>query len=179
MIQDQDLEKLTDKQRAFIEAYTSQSGNRNITKSAIIAGFSKHTANAIGSRLLRRPDIRAIVDSRLNLTYEVWRQEGIDAYRTLDLKSPVRAKYWELTGKSAGWLKDNEVTINHLTVSQDDILKLRNSLQSKGLQIDNQSASISSGVIEPIHTTDSGTTASEMTPDYNESQRESDDTSNT
>lgn len=54
--------KLTDKQRAFINAYLV---SWNATKAAIEAGYSAKTAYAIGEQNLRKLDIREEIDRRI------------------------------------------------------------------------------------------------------------------
>lgn len=54
--------KLTDKQRAFIEFYLS---HWNATKAAIDAGYSEKTARVIGPENLSKPAIKAAIDARL------------------------------------------------------------------------------------------------------------------
>lgn len=50
--------KLTAKEQRFIDAYLGNP-ERNATKAAIEAGYSKHTAGVMGSRLLKKVHIRA------------------------------------------------------------------------------------------------------------------------
>ena len=54
--------KLTDKQRAFINAYLV---SWNATKAAIEAGYSAKTAYAIGEQNLRKLEIRAEINRRI------------------------------------------------------------------------------------------------------------------
>lgn len=55
-------EKLTDKQRAFIEAYLT---SWNATQAAIDAKYSKKTARVIGPENLSKPAIQAAIAARL------------------------------------------------------------------------------------------------------------------
>jgi len=54
--------KLTSKQRLFIAEYLK---DKNASRSASAAGYSKKTARAIGSRLLTNVDIRAEIEKKL------------------------------------------------------------------------------------------------------------------
>lgn len=51
------------KRKAFVRYYLGEAQG-NATKAAILAGYSEHTAPQIGSRLLRRPDIKEAVQAR-------------------------------------------------------------------------------------------------------------------
>ncbi len=52
-------DKLTVKQRRFIEAYTG-----NATEAAILAGYRKQSARAIGAENLTKPNIIAAIQAR-------------------------------------------------------------------------------------------------------------------
>jgi phage terminase small subunit len=54
---------LTDKQQMFCEHYLI---SLNATKAAKLAGYSEATAYASGAENLRKPEIRAYIDERLN-----------------------------------------------------------------------------------------------------------------
>jgi phage terminase small subunit len=54
---------LSNKQRAFVEAYLAN--GFNATKAAIAAGYSEKTAYSIGSENLRKPEISEAVKQRL------------------------------------------------------------------------------------------------------------------
>lgn len=53
---------MTDKQTLFIEHYLT---HFNATKAAIQAGYSEDTAYSIGSENLLKPEIKAVIDSRV------------------------------------------------------------------------------------------------------------------
>lgn len=55
-------QKLTTKQRLFVEAYLA---NPNATKAAIKAGYSEKTAASQGERLLRNVEIARLVKQRI------------------------------------------------------------------------------------------------------------------
>lgn len=63
MAEEGTTEKLTDKQQLFCEHYLIC---MNATKAAKLAGYSEPTAYAIGAENLRKPQIRAYIDARLN-----------------------------------------------------------------------------------------------------------------
>lgn len=54
---------LSDKQRAFVEHYVR---TWNATQAAKLAGYSDKAAYAIGAENLRKPQIRAAIDTRLD-----------------------------------------------------------------------------------------------------------------
>lgn len=57
--------KLTDKQRLFADFYCGEA-NLNATKAAIMAGYSPKTATIIGFENLRKPNISAYIEQRLD-----------------------------------------------------------------------------------------------------------------
>ena len=57
-------QRLTPKQRRFLEAYLGEAG-WNAAKAARIAGYPERTARSIGCENLTKPDIRAAIDERL------------------------------------------------------------------------------------------------------------------
>lgn len=54
--------RLTPKQQLFIDSYLV---HFNATKAAIQAGYSEKTAYSIGSELLKKPELSALIDARL------------------------------------------------------------------------------------------------------------------
>jgi len=66
---DEDGCKLTDKQRRFVEEYCA---SLNATQAAIDAGYSEKTAHSIGHENLRKPEIDAAIQARME-------QEGMTA----------------------------------------------------------------------------------------------------
>ena len=54
--------KLTEKQRRFADEYIRTG---NIRQSAILAGYSEKTAHVVGSENIRKPNIKAYIDKRL------------------------------------------------------------------------------------------------------------------
>lgn len=53
---------LTTKQRLFVEAYLA---NPNATEAAIKAGYSKKTAGSVGAENLKKPEIAALLEKRV------------------------------------------------------------------------------------------------------------------
>jgi hypothetical protein len=117
--------ELTDKQIAFINAYTSSAGNRNATKSAVIAGYSERTATKIASQLISHPRIQSAIQARFNWTFDQWKQLGIDSFNELPSSSANKVRFWEIIGKSSGFFND-QLQINTINVIGDqDIAKIR------------------------------------------------------
>lgn len=71
------MAKLTAKQKRFIEEYLI---DLNATQAAIRAGYSPHTAGAIGHENLNKPEIRARIDKALA---ERSKRTGINADRVV------------------------------------------------------------------------------------------------
>ncbi|SMG32020.1 terminase small subunit [Sphingobacterium psychroaquaticum] len=59
---EEQTKRLTVKQQLFIDYYLM---HFNATKAAIQAGYSEKTAYSIGSELLKKPEIKALIDARL------------------------------------------------------------------------------------------------------------------
>lgn len=75
--------KLTAKQQRFVEEYLV---DLNATQAAIRAGYSKKTASQIGEENLRKPDIQAAIQRRMDERSE-----------RLEIKTDdVLRKWWEL-----------------------------------------------------------------------------------
>ena len=62
MPQATDLQQVTERQRLFVEEYCK---DHNATQAAIRAGYSKKTAHAAGSRLLKNVKVQAGIDATL------------------------------------------------------------------------------------------------------------------
>jgi phage terminase small subunit len=99
---------LTDKQKAFAHEYMV---DKNATKAAIRAGYSKKTASSQGERLLRNAEVRAAVDAGLQRLAEEteteaqWvrrrlREEATDFTEFASHSARIRAL--ELLGKING-----------------------------------------------------------------------------
>lgn len=76
------MDKLTTKQRAFVEAYLT---GQNATEAAIAAGYSEKTARSVGSENLTKPDIASEIASRTQKAVErVIARTDISVERTLE-----------------------------------------------------------------------------------------------
>lgn len=125
--------KLTPKQKAFADYYI-ESGNA--TESAIKAGYSKKTAQQIGSENLLKPLISTYIEERLKQIEDdriakgdevlkylsgVMRGEIKDQFG-LDASLQDRTKAAELLGKRYGLFKERvETTTNAMVRIVDDI----------------------------------------------------------
>jgi phage terminase small subunit len=101
---------LTTKQRKFIDAYL-ESGNA--TQAAIAAGYSEKTAYSQGARLLKKVEISAVVETRLNenamsvdealsILAKFARAEITETFEYID---GVRQPYINVTPENAGSVK--------------------------------------------------------------------------
>ena len=97
-------DKLTSQQRRFVEAYTG-----NATEAAIKAGYSRDTAEAQGSRLLRNVKVATAIRSReakairpLIANREARQRFWTDVMEDKAVKMPDRLKASELLAKSEG-----------------------------------------------------------------------------
>ncbi len=106
---------LTTKQRKFIEAYSG-----NATEAALIAGYSKKTAYAIGQENLKKPEIQNAIKQRENEVISeliAVRDERLQFWTKImrddlqDMKDRLRAS--ELLGKASGDFIDKvEANVN-------------------------------------------------------------------
>lgn len=106
---------LTLKQKRFADEYIITA---NATQAAIKAGYSKKTANRIGTENLSKPVIKAYIDERLKV---------IESEKTASIKevmeyltSVMRGEQTEQVLKSAG---DYQQEITDIDVSAKDRLK--------------------------------------------------------
>lgn len=72
---------MTPKQAAFVQQYLV---DKNATQAAIRAGYSAKTASAIGEENLRKPEIRAAIESAMS---DIAAELGITAKRVLQERS--------------------------------------------------------------------------------------------
>jgi len=72
-------------QSKFIDAYTKPNSKTqgNATQSAIVAGYSEHTANEQGARLLANVSILAAINKRLNRLSERAEMDAVGALKLL------------------------------------------------------------------------------------------------
>lgn len=132
---------LSDRTKAFIRHYLV---TKNGAESARLAGYSPKSARIQASKLLADPNIRKLIDAQSDWSFEEWAEKVKGVY----LKHPdnwqASLKALELYGKGKGFCRDATVNINQLSVSGDDIMRLRKSLQDKGLQLEHTTNSIES-----------------------------------
>ena len=60
------MEKLTEKQKKFVDYYIQTSGNAS--EAARLAGYSEKTARASGAENLTKPNIKTAIDARLKVS---------------------------------------------------------------------------------------------------------------
>jgi len=129
-----DIQTLPERQRLFIKHYLV---TKNASEACRLSGYSKRNAADTGHRLLSDPKIRRYIDEKSDWSFEEWCEKVKGVYLQHGDNWQASLKSLELYGKGKGFCRDATVNINQLSVSQDDILRLRKSLQSKGLsQID-------------------------------------------
>lgn len=109
------LAKLTTKQQKFADEYII---NGNATQAAIEAGYSKKTANRIGSENLSKLDIKKYIDERLK---EIESEKTATQQEVLEyLTSVMRGEQREQTliGRGQGFQE-----ITNISVSAKDRIK--------------------------------------------------------
>lgn len=91
---------LTPKQRRFADEYIV---SLNATQAAIKAGYSKRTADRIGSENLRKLEIRAYIDERLEAlqSEKIADQEEVLAFLTAVMREEVTEEVLKGTGPGA------------------------------------------------------------------------------
>lgn len=106
---------LTLKQKRFADEYIITA---NATQAAIKAGYSKKTANRIGTENLSKPVIKAYIDVRLK---EIESEKTASIKEVMEyLTSVMRGEQTEQVLKSAG---DYQQEITNIDVSAKDRLK--------------------------------------------------------
>lgn len=150
-----DIQGLPERQRLFIKHYLV---TKNASEACRLSGYSKRNAADTGHRLLNDPKIRRYIDEKSDWTFEEWCEKVKGVYLQHGDNWQASLKSLELYGKGKGFCRDSTVNINQLSVSQDDILRLRKSLAGKGLQLEHTANSIESkevvldigGVVERV-----------------------------
>lgn len=109
----------------FVNYYLGEAAG-NASEAARLAGYSAHTSGQIGSRLLKRPDVKAAIEDRQKALAE---RSGFTAEQVIqELASLAQAvpdkvfasdkiKALELLGKAHGMFKDQKDTSSRITVS--------------------------------------------------------------
>ena len=103
---DEDMPKLTEKQKRFCEEYLI---DLNATQAAIRAGYSKKTANRIAAENLSKPDIQLHLQELMRQRSE---RTGITADFVIEQLSHIAAADTEITGKEK--IKALELLGKHL-----------------------------------------------------------------
>ena len=92
------MSQLNDRQRLFVEAYLTEA---NATKAAVRAGYSKKTAYAQGARLLKKAEIQAALEKRVENAV-ITADEVLQGIRGIALegeREADRLRAFELLGK--------------------------------------------------------------------------------
>lgn len=105
---------LTAKQQMFVKEYQV---DRNATQAAIRAGYSKHTANEQGCRLLANVSVAAVLDRQ---TKKIAAKVDISAQDVLQSIKDIRADA-RAADKYSDALKANELLGKHLKLFTDKI----------------------------------------------------------
>lgn len=106
---------MTEKQRRFCDEYLVDC---NIKHAAIRAGYSPKTAHSIGSEYLKKPELRAYIDERLE---EIRSEKTADAREVLEyLTAVMRGEQTEEVLKLIG---GGEQAVADIEVSAKDRMK--------------------------------------------------------
>ena len=121
--------KLTVKQRRFIEEYAI---DKKAKQAAIRAGYSKHTASAIGVENLTKPLIKEAIDKKLN---ELTEKAGIKVIDVLQGLKRIAEfdprKLFDDTGKMKKIADLDDDTA--LAIASIDINEIRNMTEDKAI----------------------------------------------
>lgn len=95
------MPKLTDKQKRFCEEYLI---DLNATQAAIRAGYSKKTANRIGTENLSKPVIKAYIEQRMaeKVSQLIADQDEVLKYLTSVLRGQSRSEIVVVEGEGEG-----------------------------------------------------------------------------
>jgi phage terminase small subunit len=152
--------RLTEKQVRFVEAYVN---GRNITDSAIDAGYSESTASQIGSALLRIPHVQAAIQAgvrhALALDAPLARRVLVDLAQDVEMHPKIRLDAAKTlldraghvaprptTDKSTEHQALHEMSIDQLRALAD---KLETELADRAKPVD--SAQIDAEPAPPLH----------------------------
>lgn len=69
------------KQSLFVKHYLA---TKNATKAALLAGYSKKSADTIGSQLLRKTQIRAMIKEEIDEAFEILKMDKLKTFREID-----------------------------------------------------------------------------------------------
>lgn len=102
---------LTRRKKEFINQYIL---TKNATESAKLAGYSLKTAYSTGSRLLKNVEVNKAIETYfqqkqddLDLSRENYQRKTLENYYQ-ETHPSVKARYWEMFGKSRGYLSEPE-----------------------------------------------------------------------
>lgn len=132
-------DSLTPKQRRFLSAYIISG---NATESAKEAGYEHASAHVTGCRLLSNAKIKNRLEEIFKEEANISKAEFIKIchreFESSEGKSD-RARFLDLAGRALGYLKNNEVSVQQVSViNQDDLKQLqssrRNTLSTNDLQ---------------------------------------------
>ena len=101
--------KLNDKQAAFVSAYLGEA-RFNGTKAAKLAGYSERTASAQAFDLLRKPEIRARIESFLE-------QDALTAREVLAELTDIASAEWREFVEVLKWSKDGDPLLVKMDLS--------------------------------------------------------------
>lgn len=126
--------QLRSKTREFLRLLTDTSSPTfgNQTQSYIKAGYSPRCATACASKLLTFANVKAEFErieaenaKAFSWSYERWQQEIISIYNALPPTNPSKLRSAELIGRAKGYIKESGVTINALTLGDEDMARAR------------------------------------------------------
>ena len=114
------VENLTAKQKAFIAEYL---GEKNATKAAIKAGYSKKTAPFIGAENLKKPQIKTVIDKKLeesNQRVIVTREYVLNSLK--EIADACKVKYKNGVGDSTGANRALELIGKTMAMFSDKVI---------------------------------------------------------
>ena len=119
------VDRLTEKQKKFVDYYIQTNGNAS--EAARLAGYSEKTARASGAENLTKPNIKNAIDARLK---ELENKRTANAQETLELltsimRGELESKEFAVVGTGDGFSK---VEIFSKTPSTKERLKAAESM---------------------------------------------------
>lgn len=128
------MERLTPKQRAFVDEYLI---DLNATQAAIRAGYSKKTAGVIGKENLQKPNLRAAIDERMKEknSQKIAKQDEVLEFLTSVLRGEVTEQTPLSVGELGQELVDKEPSLKDRTKAAE-LLGKRYSIWTDKQQID-------------------------------------------
>ena len=118
-----DFDSLPERRKLFIKHYLEC---RSGSEAARRAGFKATNANVQAYRILQNPAIKAYIDSKMSWDYDEWLSKVRGVYNDFGSDNWQAAiKALELAGKASGFIKENQVTVNQLSIGEADIDRMR------------------------------------------------------